>query len=63
MLQHPATPAVPKKTRWNGIVALAMAAVGTAAFVIAMLASAFVMAIAIFRASFMADAAVSSSIS
>ncbi len=44
MLQHPATPAVPKKTRWNGIVALAMAASGTAAFVIAMLASAFVMA-------------------
>ena len=44
MLHHPVQPAVGKKTRWRGIVALTMAAAGTVSFVIAMLASAFVMA-------------------
>ena len=44
MLHHPVQPAVGKNTRWRGIVALTMAAAGTVSFVIAMLASAFMMA-------------------
>ena len=44
MLHHPVQPAMGKGSRWKGIVALSMAAAGTVSFVIAMLASAFVLA-------------------
>ncbi|MDD3192795.1 MAG: hypothetical protein PHE47_02940 [Oscillospiraceae bacterium] len=43
MLQHPIRLATGKTARWKGIVALSMAVAGTISFVIALLASAFVM--------------------